>query len=328
MKDKENFYCEIAFWKVLSNALTCVDNLNDPFNKGGRSHCAQKLFDSLLLKSDSVHFDDEQMFNSTVQDDEVLLKFWKLSECEGYPDITINRESYKQINEWQETDPNSIHLVCGEKNKNEGVSKGLLVLTPEVSLSSPDIYRDFGKSIKKNAEVSWKDILVRANHPCNSMIIFDNYVFNKPQENLYKILDCLLPNELSVPFHLAIFTSTLNNPLEVEFEKLQTYISNIRKDLKIELALYQAGKNDFHDRAIITNNIWIGSGGGFELLKKVRLHSESSKTTSVPIFFPYLQESTDWAIETYLNFIDDARKACTRCTHVGSRTHRLLHRPT
>ena len=99
-------------------------------------------------------------------------------------------------------------------------------------------------------------------------------------------------------------------------------INEIRKELQVELTIYLCGKNDFHDRAIITNYIWIGCGGGFDLLNS---KLQSSKMTNIPIFYPYIQDGIDWGIDHYQNFINDAKRVKKHNRSIGKGSNRLLN---
>ena len=79
-------------------------------------------------------------------------------------------------------------------------------------------------------------------------------------------------------------------------------LGSIRPNLKIELSIIKCSSDNFHDRTIITNNYYIGCGGGFNLFMS-RL---SQKSTTVNIISPYLNHSIKWAIKAYSNLISES----------------------
>lgn len=327
---KENIiYCEIEFWKKLSKMMSDDNYASDIFRKEvGESAYARKLFRSMLFAS-SICFDSNEKFIDACKNDEILLRLNKASETEGYPSI-VTEENYKSICDLCEEDLKRDALFFVSENTKmqfESVGSSVLVITPESCVSASYMFKDFGKSIRNSSSFNWNDILAKAKHNCNSLMIFDNYVLKKKEDNLYKIIDVLLPNKSLFAFHLAIFTLDNGVNIQQEYEKIRNKLKELRPDLEIDFSIFKTGTNDFHDRAIMTNYIWIGSGGGFDLLNIKKRSSElrSDKTTSIPIFYPFfVQESIDWATDHYYNFMEDAKKVKKCNMHIGSGNVRLL----
>ena len=82
---------------------------------------------------------------------------------------------------------------------------------------------------------------------------------------------------------------------------------------QLQLELIQvAGKQDFHDRAIITNNYWISIGGGFDIsvwdreTRTLRV----KRSTNMEIVYPYFASMNIKRIDTsYENLLDDVKQA-------------------
>jgi hypothetical protein len=72
-------------------------------------------------------------------------------------------------------------------------------------------------------------------------------------------------------------------------------------------------KTDFHDRAILTNNLWIDSGSGFNLLRRDRLHFKAEKSTTISIAHVFFaSKNINWLDNAAANLIDDANATLTR----------------
>ena len=93
-------------------------------------------------------------------------------------------------------------------------------------------------------------------------------------------------------------------------ELIQQELKKIRPNLLIDLTIYKCYTSDFHDRAIITNNLWIGCEGGFDLLKKDKygFRTISTKLTKTHLRYPFLHK--DWATKSYEDLLRDAEKIC------------------
>lgn len=144
---------------------------------------------------------------------------------------------------------------------------------------------------------SW-GFMEQLRHPCNALIVTDNYLFAKESivqnyrqldENLLALLSELMPKSLKIPFHLTIIGSHIKDSLTELYIKnnLETLHNYIAEQLKkhfsypIHLNIFIA---PFHDRNILTNYAWINSGNSFTYFKKRVLHSNTSL-----IFLPVTQ---------------------------------------
>ena len=133
-------------------------------------------------------------------------------------------------------------------------------------------------------------------HPCNALIVTDNYLFakkylnqNKQQldENLLVLLRELMPPSLKIPFHLTLIGSSISNYPGRENEEKIAYIRNNLEALHNHILIwleryfsYPIHLNilitPFHDRNILTNYAWINSGNSFTYFENRRLHSNTN----------------------------------------------------
>lgn len=317
-------YCEIDFLRVLFERLSkAYSPLDDNWAEG---ECARKIIKDVFSQEYvTIHYDDKQKFRQLLEDNEFFQNMVRCADLtEGYAKMTC--DSYTSLEDIGQTSLNAIYFVVA--GEDIASNNGVMALTPS-SINNISLFTDFGKSIEKNSPQSWEKILKDAKHSCNALMAFDNYLDNGKEFNLYMILDALLPTKLpvSAPFQISLFMQEkpgidLANERKLIIDKIQ----QIRPDLPFSLTIYKSYPLDFHDRAIITNNLWIGSEGGFDLLRKDKrgFRTESSKSTTIHMKYPFLQSNSDAAYGSYSNFISDAERIARKNPHYGDAINRLL----
>lgn len=211
---------------------------------------------------------------------------------------------------------NAFYFTCKKQDECKKLMSdyGILVVSPETIMDFRFVLFDQGVAIKKLEQGNWEEILKEIAMPCNSMIIVDNYILNEleqAKDNLKGIFDALLPLSLNseTPFHISIFTALKQNknvdlPSKARLDEIMKLLGCIRPNLNVELSIIKCPSDKFHDRTIITNNYYIGCGGGFDLFKS----RKSQKTTTVNIISPYLNHSIKWAIKAYSDLISESSK--------------------
>lgn len=263
-----------------------------------------------------------------------------INKSEGLIDFTESEDSFPYISEFRvdEFDDddqrlNAVYLttqndaVCKKQSKMFGV----IVLNSNLAKECAHLFMDIGHAFPSNDAKDWsflKGIKFPSLNICNSIIIVDNYLFiddmdkycdgkvrrewmDKIEQNLQPILQALLPEKLDdgVMFEIAIFTAQdKDNPdksFETQYQSLNTYLSVKRKNIKFRINFYGKCHEVFHDRCILTNNVWISSGHGFDIFSKNR---GSLKPTTINIAFPFLQSSLLWCDGSYLNVLSQAKK--------------------
>ena len=144
--------------------------------------------------------------------------------------------------------------------------------------------------------------------PCNSLIIVDNYIFSKTElvkENLTDIFDTLIPSHLSskVEFQITFFTSSINNAKD-KLRSIIDLLEGLRPEIKFSVTIIKSSSDNFHDRNIISNNILVSCGGGFDLFKQ----GKSQKTTTVSLHTPFITSIELWSRKAYSDILQDAVK--------------------
>lgn len=142
----------------------------------------------------------------------------------------------------------------------------------------------FQEGIEKNYDKGeyqkeWKDILInKVTYPCNSLIFNDRYLFafetsDKNNEiaidNVYDILNNILPENLSTEFHILIIfdasklTKPINEDNNIEkFKKISTKINSLKKKLNrpypivietVSLDSNTLNYQETHNRRVLSN---------------------------------------------------------------------------
>lgn len=188
-------------------------------------------------------------------------------------------------------------------------------------------------------------------HPCNALIITDDYLFARDSmievkkqldENLLVILYNLLPLNLKIDFHLSIIGSPIekekmnkkNNKYEQSFNSIrkQSFIEDHLDEInnylleklkakfkyKIKLSIVIM---HFHDRNILTNYAWINSGNSFTYFENSTLHSNTNlmfqpitqiNSTYNPFFNSDAQIEENASVREVWGNIRRTCKPCTR----------------
>lgn len=222
---------------------------------------------------------------------------------------TINKSDNKQLTAY--------YLTCCDCETCQKCMDecGVLAICPENLKDFTSILYDNGMAINRKGKAEWKKIINCSPCLCNSLILVDNYIFNDFKlldDNLKQILDALLPERLDIPFHIAICSEMGNKSEQDCLIKVDNLIKNIRPNLIVKIDILKCSTSDFHDRIIITNNIYISCGSGFEILKYdfniSRFSTVSTKMTAVAILFPFFQTSVKWTTNAYSNMINEVSR--------------------
>ena len=207
--------------------------------------------------------------------------------------------------------------VCSEAMRNYGI----IVFCAENINDFKYLTFDQGVALQKAETSNWSKCL--GGHdvvPCNSLVIIDNYILNDADsidENLPKIFDSLIPKSLykKLHFQVTIFATLCNDRgtpynSETRLKKIKDILNQIRPDITFEVSIIKCSKDKFHDRTIITNNLFIGCGGGFDLFKR----GKSKKTTTACVFHPFFNNHTKWSRKAYSDILNDAREVYNKTT--------------
>lgn len=131
------------------------------------------------------------------------------------------------------------------------------------------------ESFRINRKQSDWAVLNKIKHPCNALILTDNYLLeNDPiYENITSVLYALMPDELlgGIDFHLTIigYSAKDRKAVQKQAEEIQAILSH-RFTYPIQLTII---RENHHGRYIHTNYFRIFSEKGFGLFERNRITS-------------------------------------------------------
>ncbi len=362
---QKNVYCEIDFLHFLSEEI----NKTFSFDKRCFVELLSAIEQLLLCKYVKLHLNISEvqyyeLIDSINTKQRHTLSFFEniLSRIDDQRN-TINQkierdgENFPDLADGlnnQEIFLDGIYLTCKSKEICTQAMNdyGIIAICPQNMNDYIPILQDQGFAIvkRKGYQYQWEKILENNLCGCNSMVIIDNYLISaidkttkdiKSKDNLLSILKTLIPKKSKHPFHIAIFTELPPNGFDKgqkidsvteRFKQIEAMLNDIRPDISFTLIKCNG---EFHDRVIITNNLWISCGVGFELFDKKR---ESKEYTTINIIYPYLNKNIKWTSEAYANMIDAISKVSKNTPDyggkindtyslfsLGAKEHRLLN---
>lgn len=271
----------------------------------------------LFISRSNLFFDcSAAEFQNKAVADEYFKMLWKKSvggEC-GL-DFSTDIKDCLESGNFNDMQLSAVYLTDASFDKF-AADMGVINITPENYADFEELFIDNGVAISKNVKENWKRVLRGCvKHTCNALLIVDNYLFKNDSElkNVIELLDCLIPNKLETEFHLTIVSSRRQDIFNKDEmyvtsdkrNKIEKELKKIRPDIKsVQIEVFFVG-DEFHDRSIVSNYIWIGAGIGFGLFNS----GKSKKPTTVQIIYPYFCNSVKWVEKAYENVIRDAKKA-------------------
>lgn len=220
---------------------------------------------------------------------------------------------------------NNVYLDLPSKEREKRAKQfGVLVLSPDDILNLSSLYKNNGFVIEKGkqSELNFKGY----KRICNTITIADLYILTRsPKYNLYKYLDAFIPLNKTEGFTVFIYTMW-NDGSGLPEDK---YFLKVWKEIKawlvenrkydVSLIIVSSTKNDFHNRRLLTNNHYIESGAGFDIIENRDItrqrdnslyassrdndifEQRGAQTTRIGVFFPVFALAFDNTVkEDYL----------------------------
>ncbi len=296
-------YLDIKFWDRFDNSFPNYITFTDSSISKMENYISLYRF---IMSSPLLKFNiSYQDMIERVKTNDKLKMLWKKS-TEGHCKVTFNADiPYdKQINTAE--DLNAIYLL-GDENYRTRLDKfGVITITPDSINEIGYLFKDNGKLIKKGEKVNW-NFLSDYKHRFNAILIVDSYIVKDTtlfENNIFKILDILLPQEIEATFDISIVSKDFTQNREIiRYEKLNEHIKQIRPKLKYNMTLYR--DQDIHDRLILTNNMLIECGAGFNLLNENGIAKHS---TRIAISYPFFCNYSTTIKELYNKTIIQTKK--------------------
>ena len=330
MRKRKIVFCEFHF---IQNFLTQQPSLVAPIDDSIRiMECWLSLY-KFICSSDLVLNISREEFYKRKDENNLLSSIWKNGE-----NIDFNTESFPDLGKDLNGDEilNSVILTTKDEETCNKISEkyGIIVINETNWKDKKHLYIDNGTAFP-NPDKEIRDWNFLRQIPqlniCNSLIIIDNYLFddnknkkgettlnwkNKLDLNLTPILTHLLPKNFfeDIKFEIILITGvTTGFSYEKQYKEVCSIIRNINSKLNFKLSLFLGLKDInkgikeslFHDRCIISNNIWIGSGYGFGILGPTAFRQ---KPTTINVLFPYLQSSMPWVDDAFIKILTNVKE--------------------
>lgn len=343
MKERKAVYCEFEF---LQKFLKQRPTMLEPNDESIRQMQGWMSMYKFICKSDLIINVSNDEFRKLCSEDSWLAMLWKKS-TQGECGLEFETENFVRIGQkivpkTDEAFLNAVFLSDAEKSECESFSKayGVFAINGEVLMNCTHLYKDDGCSFPSEKAKDWNFLsALNSCTPrldiCNSLIIVDNYLFESNQRevgeakretsfsyedkldyNLKPILDCLLPKVLAedIIFEITIISGRSGVNYKAQYNYVCSIIGKIRPRLNYKLSFYNDA-SIFHDRCIVSNNVWISCGHGFDVFKKDG--GSPSKSTTVNVVFPFIQSEILWVDGSFLNLMRDIKKIVLRYNEEG-----------
>lgn len=327
---------ETAFWDIFSEcsrALIPYADGNDPAEVFEKIARWNELF-KFICRSNVFVDSPLQELGERAQRDPMLKLLLKKNgdgqfnlehQEEPFPDLESNQE-FEYVDDYS-----SIFLTKADHRK-AAREHGVINICPETIWNQRDKFRDTGEAVKTDNGFAWNkmDILRESS---NGMVIIDNFVLAPDKRtgqcttryDLRELLRLMLPDTYREEYSLSIFyfdDSDDDNIREDRrkhfYQSVKDFLRAKKKYLNVKLELFPTAANgqnyhkDFHDRTIITNNVWISSEAGFDLLVQdfsTITNTRAIKTTKTHgLYLGFGNEVANWLDKAYDDLIEEAKQ--------------------
>lgn len=265
-------YSEIDFWEHF---------------EASQRRRPESIFDSIprldlcpLLKKSYINFCcSYEIFEESVNTSEYLKKVI----VKGYADSSI--EDLKFNNPVDFNIPLNIDSIRNNVDKTvvcltekdysrETEELGVIDITPynydRLKLTGSDY-------IKKGDRGSWARIADKIERMCNAVVIMDKYLFSNGLDKIKELLDCFVPQNIKIDFHLTILTDQIvekqhcltdediERKLKEKETKIRKHLFSAHPEINSVVEIFRIKGKKFHDRVLLTNYCYITVGAGFDL---------------------------------------------------------------
>lgn len=319
MRNKRNIYCDYQFWEAFFDLEEQVSH-----DRSRRS-----LWDSFydFLSNNNIIFNiSRQNVNEGSTGGKNL---YDISRKNGGAGIKFVDESFPKLDTMSNVNDkilNSVFLTMLENSECDDLSRnyGVIVFNLSMIFSAKHVYVDNGKTFSRYNRQNWNYLIkLNQNFPslnyCNSLVITDRYLLYDIHEetiikNLTRLFEALLPQNLCKEI---IFTICINaeyneeacSNMDDKLQKLNSLIKNVRPGLNYKLNIFNV---KLHDRSILTNNIILTSGAGFDIIGKDDI---PLRFTTTSLYFPFLYSKIDSSF--YLDWINNILFKEKKCLSYG-----------
>jgi hypothetical protein len=166
-------------------------------------------------------------------------------------------------------------VECEQMSQKYGM---IFISKDDILLNLHFLFDSDVQPITKSGNIDDWEFIQKYKHPCNSIIIADNYLLKENiEENIIAFLKYLLPDSLDINFHLTLIAGGDKSDSSFDIEKrYETIINSLQGDYDYNINLTILKTKENHDRNLLTNYFWINSGYGFSLFKEKKVKNETN----------------------------------------------------
>ena len=339
---RKTIFLEMAFWDKF---LECCPVLS-PHMEGGnpmtvmeKSEKWYNLYKFICRSSVFVDRPLAELAEKAKTQNDGFLRFILKRSSDGEMGLEESIDPFPNLESDEEFkyDSNYSSLILSAENHNQGARRhGVINISIDTIWEQNDKFRDTGEPVTAGKGFAWSKMnLLRENS--NGMVIVDNFILspNRKTErceakyDVKELLRLMLPVSYKEEYVVSIFYSDDSDSAAVReerkdqfYQSLMKFIKPKKKGLNIILELFPTLPNgktfhkDFHDRTIITNNVWIGSEAGFDLLVKdltTNTNTRALKTTKTHgLYLGFGSEVANWLDKSYDDLIREAKQCLTK----------------
>ena len=314
MKTKRDIYCEYVFWEAFFEME----------EKVLRDRSKRTIWDAFyeFLSKNNLFFDIPRQ---TINEDSCGgANLMRIHQEKGGAGVKFIPNKFPRFEEFSNDDNkrlNAVFLTTSEDSVCENLSKrfGVIVFNLSMIFSAKHVFVNNGISFDRANRQNWTYLWeLRDKYPslscCNSLLVADRYLLSDANQsafenNLKPIFEALLPQQLDndIVFNIYIIAENICRSIEGKFYEIELLIRELRPRLKFSLNIFNSKK--LHDRSILTNNIILTSGAGFDIIG----HNEMPlRFTTTSLCFPFLQYDST-GNNNYLDWINNIIKAKKSC---------------
>lgn len=281
-------YCQLGFLEKLLSSTS--DTLNDWLTSriseiDSITACFKLIYGPAKIYVDAT---DQELLNHK---NPLVKKLWKNQTARVICKPNFSKEiDHDSINKEKSLAMFMLNLDNDSAETLEN-NWGVLVLTPE-NLIQKHAFLNASTPIfvkANNTAFNW-DKLSHLKHYFHSAIIVDNYLDHNTDvlnANLLPLIRALFKGKLHKE-HTHLLIATSKSDITRLHANLQKLLS--KEGIEIDLRIIKVQTLQNHDRHLITNQLWVSSGYGFNLLKhdqgKQKLKSIRETTIMIhPVFF-------------------------------------------
>ena len=315
MKTKRDIYCDYAFWEAFFKMEEEVLH-----NRSKR-----KLWDAFyeFLSNNNLYFNiPNQAINEETCGGANLMKIRQEKGGAGIKFIPNKFPKFEDFSDDDDSRLNAMFLTTYETTICESLSDrfGVIVFNLSMIFSAKHVYENNGISFDRANGQNWTYLWeLRERCPsiscCNSLLIADRYLLSDNNEstfdnNLRPIFEALLPNMLDngIIFNICIVAENICRSIEEKLYGIEILIKEIRPNLTYSLNIFHSKR--IHDRSILTNNIILTSGAGFDVIGNDKI---PLRFTTTSLYFPFLQFFDPNGSNKYIAWINNVLKVKRSC---------------